>query len=261
VRRENRASLAWPRRGVNGFAWAGPFDDGWLRDRVIEHFTDAVACIGWALTLCGTLYLIRPVVRLMYSVLYGRLAAAVLTVLMAGLIPHHATAADYAGTIYAARITSANAWHDLVTQPAASEFVDAYLAVAAVSAALGGDRDNRLGWDVEGQVAYNFGDQSHWEFNLAAGPRWKSFPWNDVISTTAAFRVGLSMASEVPAVEVALEDASEQLLIYWVVELTLTPPTSGWGLSLRLHHRSPAFGLLGDAGGMNALGVGLRRTF
>jgi hypothetical protein len=30
---------------------------------------------------------------------------------------------------------------------------------------------------------------------------------------------------------------------------------------LRLHHRSPAFGLLGNAGGMNALGIGVRRAF
>jgi hypothetical protein len=183
-------------------------------------------------------------------------------VLMLALLGHgSAIATDYTATLYAARITDANAWHDLITQPAQSEFVDAFVAVAALSAQPKSDRRGALAWDLEGQLGYNFGDQSHWEFNLAAGPRWHSFPWNDAIATTAAFRIGLSMASEMPEIEVDLEGSTEQLLIYWVVELTLSPPRSAWGVSLRLHHRSPAFGLLGDAGGMNALGIGVRRAF
>ena len=197
----------------------------------------------------------------MASALENRCAVAVLAAILALLRHDSAVAADCAATLYAARITSANAWHDLVTEPTQSEFVDAYLAVAALSAQLNGDRSGALAWDVEGQLGYNFGDQSHWEFNLGAGPRWRSFPWNDAIATTAAFRIGLSMASETPELEVELEGSTEQLLIYWVVELTFSPPRSAWGVSLRLHHRSPAFGLLGDAGGMNALGVGVRRAF
>jgi hypothetical protein len=181
--------------------------------------------------------------------------------MLALLGPGRAIAADYTATLYAARITNANAWHDLITQPAQSDFVDAYLAVAALAAQLNSERGGALAWDVEGQLGYNFGAQSHWELNLGVGPRWRTFPWNDVIATTASFRVGLSMASERPELEIALEGSTEQLLIYWVVELTLSPPRSAWGVSVRLHHRSPAFGLLGDAGGMNALGIGIRRTF
>ena len=183
-------------------------------------------------------------------------------VLMLALLGHgRAIAGDYTATLYAARITSANAWHDLVTQPAQSEFLDAYLAVAALAAQLNSECGGALAWDFEGQLGYNFGVQSHWELNLGAGPRWRTFPWNDVIATTASFRIGLSMASESPELEIELEGSTEQLLIYWVVELTLSPPRSAWGVSVRLHHRSPAFGLLGDAGGMNALGIGIRRTF
>lgn len=193
--------------------------------------------------------------------LHNRRAVTVL-VLMLTLLGHGcAIADDYAATLYTARVTSANAWHDLITQPTGSEFVDTYVAVAALSAQLNSDRGSALAWDLEGQLGYNFGDQSHWEFNLGAGPRWRSFPWNDAIATTAAFRIGLSMASETPELEVELEGSTEQLLIYWVVELTLSPARSTWGISLRLHHRSPAFGLLGEAGGMNALGVGVRRVF
>lgn len=62
-------------------------------------------------------------------------------VLMLALLGHgSAIATDYTATLYAARITDANAWHDLITQPAQSEFVDAYVAVAALSAQLHSDR-------------------------------------------------------------------------------------------------------------------------
>jgi hypothetical protein len=197
----------------------------------------------------------------MASALHQRLAITVIASILALLSQGSAVAAPRSATLYVARITSANAWHDLITHPAQSEFVDAYVAVAAVSTQLSNDRGSALVWDLEGQVGYNFGAQSHWEFNLGAGPRWRSFPWNDAVATTAAFRVGLSMASEMPELEVELEGSTEQLLIYWVVELTFSPPRSAWGASLRLHHRSPAFGLMGDAGGMNALGIGVRRSF
>jgi hypothetical protein len=197
----------------------------------------------------------------MASKLHTLRAATFVVLLLVAATPCSAFAADRTATIYAARITSANAWHDLITQPANSEFLDAYVAVVAASVEVGDDEVDRVAWDVEGQLGYSFGDQSHWELNFAWGPRWRAFPWNDVISTAAAFRIGLSMASEVPELEVQLEGDSEQLLIYWVVEFTLTPPTSAWGASVRLHHRSPAFGLFGDDGGMNAVGLGVRRAF
>jgi hypothetical protein len=166
-----------------------------------------------------------------------------------------------AATVYVGRISSVNAWHDLVSAPAQADFVDAYVAVAALSHVLGRYRDERLSLEVEGQVGYNFGDQSHWEFNAAAGPRWHHFPWSDALATSVAFWLGLSMASEVPEVEVELEGDSQRLLIYWAAELTLGPPRCPWALSLRLHHRSPGFGLIADDGGMNALALGVRYAF
>src|SRR5687768_8565554 len=141
----------------------------------------------------------------MSSALHPRWAMTVLVMMLALLGHGSAIATDYTATLYAARITNANAWHDLITQPAQAEFIDAYVAVAALSGQLNSDRRAALAWDLEGQLGYNFGDQSHWEFNLGAGPRWRSFPWNDAITTTAAFRIGLSMASEEPEVEVILE--------------------------------------------------------
>ena len=190
-----------------------------------------------------------------------RRSIVTITLLLPLLPAHAARGSETAWTVYAARISSVNACHALITDSLNAEFVDAYIAVAALSWELQRYREERLSIEVEAQAAYNFGDQHHWELNLAAGPRWHDFPWNDVVTTTAPFGLGLSMASEIPDVEVQLEGASERLLNYWMAEITLAQPNSPWSVSLRLHHRSPAFGFLGDDGGMNALGVGLRRAF
>jgi len=168
---------------------------------------------------------------------------------------------DNAATFYVGRISSVNAWHDLLTDPTHAEFVDAYVAVAALSRSFVRSPTQDWSAEVEGQVAYNFGAQSHWELNLAAGPRWYRFPWSNVVDTSAAFLLGLSVASEVPEVEVELEGESEQLLIYWAMELTLGPPRADWALTLRLHHRSTGFGLFAEEGGMNAVALGVRYAF
>lgn len=169
--------------------------------------------------------------------------------------------ADSALTAYVGRITTVNAWHDIVTEPAQVEFADAYLAALALSYALARYRDDALSLETEGQVVYNFGDQSHWEFNGLLDSRWHRFPWNESVATTMAFGLGLSYATEVPEVEVELEGSSEQVLIYWMFELTFAPPGARWAASIRLHHRSKGFGLLAEEGGMNALAAGVRFEF
>jgi hypothetical protein len=169
--------------------------------------------------------------------------------------------ADWALTGYVGRITSVNAWHDIVTEPNHVEFADAYLATLAVSHTLARYHQNDVGLEAEGQVVYNFGDQSNWEFNALLATRWYRFPWNETVATTMAFGLGLSYATEVPEVEIELEDSSQQLLIYWVWEMTFAPPGARWGASLRLHHRSTGFGLMAEDGGMNAIALGLRFEF
>jgi hypothetical protein len=176
-------------------------------------------------------------------------------------VPAAAAGEIDAVTFYVARLTTVNAWHDIPTDPGATEFADAYLAVIAASRTVHWFPDRTASAFAEAQVGYNFGDQSHWEFNVAGGPRWHRFPWSDRIETTAAFGIGLSYATEIPAVEVALEETSERLLVYWMMEATLAPPGSRWAVSLRLHHRSTGFGLFADEGGMNALGAGVRIDF
>lgn len=167
----------------------------------------------------------------------------------------------WAFTGYVGRITTVNAWHDIFMHPDELEFADAYLATLALSHPLRRYGDDDLGLETEGQVVYNFGDQSHWEFNALLAARWYRFPWNDSVATTLAIGGGLSWATEVPDVEVELEGSSEQLLIYWHLEMTLARPGARWATTLRLHHRSGGFGLLADDGGMNALCLGARVQF
>ena len=87
--------------------------------------------------------------------------------------------------------------------------------------------------------------------------RWNRFPWSERFHTSVAFGLGLSYATELPEVEVELEGSSHKSLIYWALELTAGPPTASWEVLLRLHHRSVAWGLMGEDGGVNALGLGM----
>jgi|SRR5688572_23275416 len=80
--------------------------------------------------------------------------------------------ADSALTGYVGRITTVTAWHDIVAEPSEVEFADAYLAALALSYTLARYREDALSLETEGQVVYNYGDQSHWEFNGLLASRW-----------------------------------------------------------------------------------------
>jgi hypothetical protein len=166
---------------------------------------------------------------------------------------------DWFTTVYGARIATQPGWEDLIIDAWNTEFVDSYLLAAALSRQYAERKEGALAFEAEGQIVRHFHDQSHWEFNaLPIVLRWKRFPWSQKLNTSAAFGIGLSYATELPPVEVLLEGESHQWLIYWVMELTAGPVHSPWSVSLRLHHRSVAYGLMGDEGGMNAIGLGLR---
>ncbi len=169
---------------------------------------------------------------------------------------------SWAATFYVAQISSEDRWENVFFNPLFSSYVDDYLLVAALSKRYALLWDGALQLEAEGQVAYVFSDQHYWQLNAAPiVMRWQQFPWNHTVATSAAFGLGLSYATQLPELEVELEGASKQLLVYWVAELTAGPPEGSWALTLRLHHRSVAYGLFGDEGGMNALGLGVRYTF
>ena len=88
-------------------------------------------------------------------------ALAVLLAFVPGWV-RAAEPADSALTGYVGRITTVNAWHDIVAEPSEVEFADAYLAALALSYTINRYREDALSLETEGQVVYNFGDQSHW---------------------------------------------------------------------------------------------------
>jgi hypothetical protein len=167
-----------------------------------------------------------------------------------------------AATFYVAQTSTEEGWEDVFINPVGADYANDFLAVASVSRRLARYREGALQFEMEGQVAYHFGRQENWEFNaIPAMVRWREFPWSQVLATTAAFGLGLSHTTSMPELEVELEGESRRTLIYWVAELTAGLPERPWAVSLRLHHRSVGYGLMGDEGGMNAVGLGLRWQF
>ena len=179
-------------------------------------------------------------------------------------LPAHAALAEdgeFATTFYVAKFSGEAGWEDVMVNPAFSKYVDAYLAVAALSREYAQRFNGRLAIEWEGQVGYAWGDQTYWEFNVVPLlGRWR-FHAFDGFDTALAFGLGLSFTTDMPEIEVELEGESSRSLIYWVMELTAGPTDAPWAVSLRLHHRSVAYGALGEDGGMNALGLGMRWRF
>ena len=165
-------------------------------------------------------------------------------------------------TFYVAQISSESGWEDVMVNPVGSAYVNDYLVVAALSQSYRQLAQLPVQLEAEGQVAYNFGGQEYWEFNaVPLMARWRPVAWTDAFTTSLAFGLGLSYATRLPRIEVELEGESEQLLIYWVAEVTAGPNDGRWALALRLHHRSVGYGLMGEEGGMNAVGLGMRWRF
>jgi hypothetical protein len=168
----------------------------------------------------------------------------------------------WVGTLYGARMSSETGWEDILLNPFSAEYEDVWLVAGALSRPYAAYRDGALTLEAEGQVARYFGDQDHWEFNVVPVTlRWHRFPWSQRVASSVAFGLGLSYATELPPVEVEIEGESAQTLIYWVLEATAGPVNSPWAVSLRMHHRSVAWGLMGEEGGMNAVGLGIRYEF
>lgn len=166
---------------------------------------------------------------------------------------------DWSTTVYGAAISTQPGWEDIIIDAPGTRFVDSYLVTLALSRQYAERKEGALTIEAEGQVVKHFGDQTHWEFNaVPIVLRWHRFPWSKRVGTSAAFGLGLSYATELPPVEVELEGESHQSLVYWLLEMTAGPVDAPWAVSLRIHHRSVAFGLMGHDGGMNAVGLGLR---
>ncbi|MFA9460174.1 hypothetical protein [Thiohalorhabdus methylotrophus] len=164
-------------------------------------------------------------------------------------------------SLFAGRLTD-NGWESFFISPRQTSFLNSHILAVVPSWTLL-DREPRWLLEGEAQVVRHFGGQSHWEFNGALVFRWRSFPWRSRARTTAAFGIGPSWASRTPRLEARFNrHGSERFLTYWFMEITHSPAAWGpWAATLRLHHRSDAFGLVAEDGGSNIPALGVRRRF
>jgi hypothetical protein len=193
-------------------------------------------------------------------------ACAVAALLAAVLaVPTHADELAHPNTftVYSGRISSEETWHDVLLKPYSDNYTDAYLIAGSYMHAYAERFDGALRMEYEINAAYNFGQQDYWELNVAPITlRWQRFPWDNYLHSSIAFGLGLSYAFKFPEIEYELENDTQQLLLFWQLELTAGPREGPWSAVLRLHHRSPGWGAMGvDDGGMNAPSLGFRYAF
>ena len=169
-------------------------------------------------------------------------------------------AEDFALSVYAGRMTDGD-FGDAISGKA--DFIDAYVVVGALSWTFARYFEDALSFELEGQIGKWWGDQDNLEFNLPVAIRWSKFPWNHYVSTSLAYGLGPSYATEKPEAELDLHDTTKRFLVYWFGEIAFGPPDSNWAGVFRIHHRSGAFGLIADQGegGSNTLAVGLKFRF
>lgn len=184
----------------------------------------------------------------------------VVMLLLVGPSAFAAQERPYAFSLYGGQLTG-NHWEDFFL----GETVDSresYLLAATLARRVGGYED-LLSYEVEGQLVKHFHQQNHWEFNLLGVVRWEPFWWDKWLDTSVAFGLGSSYATEKPQVEIANDGETSRFLVYWMLELAVTPVAARPELELftRIHHRSNAYGLIAGGGGSNALAGGLRYRF
>jgi len=127
------------------------------------------------------------------------------------------------------------------------------------------DRNLAARFQVGGKVNARAQPTGVWIPELSAyfALRWRRLPWNHIVATTFSMGEGLSIVSDVPEVEILTTEvgSTSRLLNYWMMEMTLAVPSLPYlQLVGRIHHRSGAFGLFGDAqeSGSNTVGLGIR---
>lgn len=114
-------------------------------------------------------------------------------------------------------------------------------------------------WEVEAIAVKHFGEQRHWEGDLALGLRWTDPFWRG----SFAAHTGVSYASQLPVMEARVDPPSKKFLQFLGFEAAFSSKANpDREIVLRLHHRSAAYGLYGtDDGGSNFVALGYRQRF
>jgi hypothetical protein len=181
----------------------------------------------------------------------------------AGVALLHATGALAADpetgpySIFFAGQMTGNTWEE-VFSPRDVNFLDSWF----LGAGLGYEwttRFPRTTLGLEAQAARHFGRQDHFEFNMPVIVRY--YPRRPIFSSldSVSFGIGLSTASKDPQVEIDRDGETSKTLIYWMGELDFA--LSSANFSIRLHHRSDAYGLFATDSGSNAIAFGIKKKF
>lgn len=145
-----------------------------------------------------------------------------------------------------------------------TNFGDSYVYAFSVGKQIG-QYEDKISYELEGQVAVHSGWQSHQEVNGAFTVRWLPFPWDRYLDTSIALGNGLSYATKEPPLEIqdSHDNRSSQWLYFILVELAFgLPGNKQWELFTRVHHRSGVFGLIHEVdSGSNFIGMGIRYRF
>lgn len=162
----------------------------------------------------------------------------------------------------------------VVSQPWSAKLNDVGVAGAAYSYRLGTVNEllgefsvGRVGEyfaiEAEGGIAGRFGSESLGEAWVALYVRYDGFPWNDIVYTTLAPSIGVSVLTEVSEFELSREGKATEVLHYFSPELTFANPDhKNLEFVLRLHHRSGIFGIFdGISTGSTFISTGIRMRF
>jgi hypothetical protein len=138
----------------------------------------------------------------------------------------------------------------------ASDFEKSWFAGIGLTREIG-----RMGedftWEVEAIAVRHFGEQRHWEGDLALGLRWTDPFWTGSLAVST----GVSLASSLPVLEERADPPTRKFLHFLGIEAAFsTKANPAHEVVLRLHHRSAAYGRTDD-GGSNFVAVGYRRRF
>jgi len=128
-----------------------------------------------------------------------------------------------------------------------------------------GELGRHFSLESEIGLGQRLGRQSATEVWGALFLRYRGFPWDGVLRTSAAVSTGLNWASSVTDVEEerARDGEGSRVMHFFAPEITFAlPARPGVELLLRFHHRSGVFGLVSDAwGGAQYATLGLRVRF
>ena len=125
---------------------------------------------------------------------------------------------------------------------------------------------------LDGEIGggYRFGEESMAELWTALYLRYDGLPWNDIVYTTIAADLGISVLSEKSEIEASREADSDgqhanasYILHFFSPEITIADPDNkNVELVLRLQHRSGIFGLIdGITSGSTIVTTGIRVRF